>query len=340
MLQHTGQLASAGPEIASQCTSGGAIARNAVQCHIFSMLAADANVWSTVGQGDAFAHWREVVCQAFTKLSPERTGDHAFAGEIRLSEFGPLGTFSQITASPQLVQRRKRDVMDHPCDAVFVNIQIAGTSVVRQRGIEARLEPGTYVMLDARQPFDMRFDQSFKQVCMHLPMRLLDAHGFDPSDAIARSVGRDQVFSNALLQSVGAILDGEDTEASPDHLVHLLRLSFENGHPDALADRHLRHIKQFVARHCTESRMSPGAVAAHFRISVRHLHKLFARSGVSFGQYLLRCRLRKARIAILLQPERTILDIGLETGFQSPSHFSRSFVREFGMTPSAMRRLC
>lgn len=304
------------------------------------MLAADANVWSTVGQGDAFAHWREVVCQAFTKLSPERSGDHPFAGEIRLSEFGPLGTFSQITASPQLVQRRKRDVTEWPCDAVFVNIQIAGSSVVRQRGIEAKLAPGTFVMLDARQPFDMRFDDSFKQVCMHLPMQLLETHGFDPSHAIARSVGRDQVFSDALLNSVEAILGGEDTEASPDHLVHLLRLSFENGRPDSLSDRHLRHIKQFVARNCTDPDMSPGAAAAHFRISVRHLHKLFARSGISFGQYLLRCRLRKARIAVLLQPQRTILDIGLESGFQSPSHFTRSFTREFGMTPSAMRRLC
>ncbi|MCP4316862.1 MAG: helix-turn-helix domain-containing protein [Hyphomicrobiales bacterium] len=304
------------------------------------MMAAGSNVWSTVGSGDAFAHWREVVCQAFTKLSPERTGDHPFAGEIRLSEFGPLGSFSQITASPQLVQRRKRDVNERPCDAVFVNIQISGSSVVRQRGMETRLGPGTFVMLDARQPFDMRFDESFKQVCMHLPMTLLEEHDFDPAGAVARSVGRGQVFGAALLDSVGSILAGEDTEGSPDHPVHLLRLSYENGRSDVLADRRLKHIKQFVGQNCADSTMSPGVVAAHFRISVRHLHKLFARAGVSFGQFLLRCRLRKARIAILLHPRRPILEIGLEAGFQSPGHFARSFSREFGMTPSAMRRLC
>ena len=304
------------------------------------VMPAASNVWSTVGNRDAFTHWREVVCQAFTKLSPERIDDNPFAGEIRLSEFGRMGTFSQITAGPQLVQRRKRDVAERPCDAVFVNIQIAGSSVVRQRGMETRLGPGTFVMLDARQPFDMRFDASFKQVCMHLPMTLLQEHRFDPAGAVARAVGRDQVFGATLLDSVGAVLEGEDTEGSPDHLVHLLRLSFENGRSDTLADRHLKHIKRFVARNCTDPELAPGAVAAHFRISVRHLHKLFARSGVSFGQFLLRCRLRKARIALLLRPNRSILEIGLEAGFQSPSHFSRSFAREFGMTPSAMRRLC
>ncbi|WP_419913154.1 AraC family transcriptional regulator [Hoeflea sp.] len=299
-----------------------------------------SNVWSTVGRNDTFAHWREVVCQAFTKLTPERIADGPFAGEIRLSPFGGMGTFSRITASPQRVVRRRRDVEDRPCDAVFVNIQVSGTSAVRQRGIETRLAPGSFVMLDARQPFDMRFDRNFRQICMHLPMALLDAHGFDPAKAVARSVGRDDVFGAALLDSVDAILDEEDTEGSPDHLVHLLRLSYGGGRSDMLADQHLRHIKRFVAGNCADPAISPRAVSAHFRISVRHLHKLFARSGVTFGQFLLRCRLRKARIALLLHPRRPIVEISLEAGFQSPSHFSRCFVREFGLTPSAMRRLC
>lgn len=229
---------------------------------------------------------------------------------------------------------------DRPCDAVFVNIQVSGTSAVRQCGVEAKLEPGSFVMLDARQPFDMRFDGNFRQVCMHLPMHLLDGHGFNPEMAVARPVGRGDVFGAALLDSVDAIIDEEDTEGSPDHLVHLLRLSLGDGRADALADRHLRHIKRFVAGNCSDPAMSPGTVAAHFRISTRHLHKLFARSGISFGQFLLRSRLRKARIALLLNPQRPIVEIGLEAGFQSPSHFSRCFSREFGMTPSAMRGLC
>ncbi|MEM6463877.1 MAG: helix-turn-helix domain-containing protein [Pseudomonadota bacterium] len=303
------------------------------------MLTHASNVWSTSGSSDAFAHWREVVCQAYTKLSPERTGDSPFAGEIRLSDLGQLGTFSQITASGQLVQRRKHDVRERPCDAVFVNIQIAGTSTVRQRGIEAQLDPGSLVMLDARQPFQMRFDESFKQVCMHLPMRLLSAEGFDTNLAVARRVGRDQVFGSTLIDYVGSILAGEDTQGSPDHLLHLLRLCYQNDRPVSVADNHLKHIKRFVAGNCADEKMTPAAVAAHFRISTRHLHKLFARSGESFGQFLLRSRLRKARMALLLEPQRSILEIGLDAGFQSPSHFSRSFSKAFGMSPSAMRRM-
>jgi len=295
-------------------------------------------VWSTVGYSDAFAHWREVVCQAFTKLSPERLNRDRFAGEIRLSDVGALGTLSEITAGPQTVERRRRDVAQRPCDAVFVNIQIAGGSIVRQRSIESHLTPGAFVMLDARQPFEMRFDRHFRQLCLHLPMALLDRHGFDPAPAIARAVKRDCVHGAAFMDSVGAVLDGVETEGDRDHLVELLRLCHAGGRSDMLADRHLKHIMRFIAHHCDDPDLTPTAVAVRHRISVRYLHKLFARSGVSFGRFLLGCRLRRARLAVLLHPHRPVIDIALDSGFRDASHFTRCFRRAFGMTPTAMRR--
>ncbi len=297
-----------------------------------------ARVWSTIGNHDGFAHWREVVCQAFTKLSPERLDERPFAGEIRLSAFCQSGTVSQIRAGPQLVRRRARDVVERPCDSVFVNFQLAGTSVVRQRGMETSLGPGTFVVLDARQPFDMRFDGAFRQACMHLPLESLETRGFDPAGAICRTVGREHAFGAALIDGVAALLESEHAESSDDFLVQLLQLSFSGDRSDTLADRHLKHIRRFVAHHCDEPDMTPAAVATHFRISVRYLHKLFARSGLTFGRFLLRSRLRRARTALLLHPHRPVLDIALESGFQSGSHFARSFRREFGVTPTQMRR--
>ena len=302
-------------------------------------MATPSRIWSTAGHADGFAHWREAVCEAYTKLSPERIDDIPFAGEIRLTEFGQQGSVSQIAASPQLVQRHRRDVVERPCDGVFVNFQLAGTSAVRQRAAETIQRPGTFVLLDARQPFRMRFDTSFRQVCLFLPMAELDAHRFDPAPVAARAVGCNDPFGGALFDSVGAILEGDDAAGPPDHLMHLLGLCFAGGRSDRLADRHLKHIRRFVAQHCNDAEMCPATVAAKFRISVRHLHRLFARSGESFGRFLLRCRLRRARITLLMEPHRSLLDICLEAGFRSPGHFSRSFSRQFGMTPSAMRRL-
>ncbi|MEJ8570092.1 helix-turn-helix domain-containing protein [Microbaculum marinum] len=307
-----------------------------------------SRVWSAVGRDDAFVHWREVVCQAFTRLSPERLdgrlGDGPFAGDIRAVPLGRGGSLSRITASPQIVLRRREDVAERPCDAVFVNIQIAGTSVVRQREIETRLVPGSFALLDARQPFAMRFEGPFRQICLHVPIAWLDRHGIDPARAVARRLDRGEVYAAALVDHAIATLQGEDAgtgdeTGDAEHLMHLLGLCYADGRADTLADRHLAHIRRFVLHNCADARMSPAAVAGRFRISVRYVHRLFARSGESFGQYLLRCRLHRARRALLLAGDRPILEVALEAGFQDPSHFARSFRRRYGMTPSTLRRL-
>ncbi len=299
-------------------------------------------VWSASGQGrsDAFVRWREVVCQAFTRLSPERVDDSPFAGEIRMQPLGGSGTLSRITATGQTVRRRREDVAGAPCDAVFVNIQVGGRSVVRQREVETRLNPGSLTLLDARRPFAMRFDGPFQQVCLHLPFAWFEEQAFDPTAAVARRLDRSSAFAAALLDYVDGVMAGirEDGEDAADHMGHLLRLAYQGGTPTTLADQHLAVLRRFITGHSPEPGLTPRAVAEHFRISVRHLHKLFARSGESFGQFLLRTRLERSLDAIVTQPGRSITEIALEAGFNDPSHFARSFRRRYGRPPSAARR--
>jgi len=47
--------------------------------------------------------------------------------------------------------------------------------------------------------------------------------------------------------------------------------------------------------------------------------------------------LRPLRI-ILAQTPKLVLDIAAETGFRSPSSFSRAFRRRYGVTPRAIRK--
>ncbi|MGH7005506.1 MAG: helix-turn-helix domain-containing protein [Alphaproteobacteria bacterium] len=305
--------------------------------------AAAAKVWSAVGQGDAFVHWREVVCQAYTQLVPERVEDGPFAGEIRLFPLGEGGSVSRISASPQSVSRGRREIAASPCDAVFVNIQVSGESVLRQCESETRLVPGSFALLDARRPFAMRFDGAFRQLCLHLPMASLEARGLDPAGIAARRIDRRSAYGAVFLDHMTALFapgKGEAASAAlAEHLAHLLELAYGDGAPETLADRHLALLQRFVAVHCADPALAPAAVAAHFRISKRYLHKLFARSGESFGRFLLRCRLDRSHAAILDRRDRSILEIALASGFQDASHFARTFRRRFGTAPSHMRSL-
>ena len=53
---------------------------------------------------------------------------------------------------------------------------------------------------------------------------------------------------------------------------------------------------------------------------------------------MLTLRLERARDA-LLDGDRSLLDIAVECGFHSASHFSRAFALRFGVPPARFRRL-
>lgn len=78
-------------------------------------------------------------------------------------------------------------------------------------------------------------------------------------------------------------------------------------------------------------------IAASLGISLRQLERRFCIDiGITPREYRLQLRLNRARWMI----ERTdlaITDIGLECGFGDCSHFSRTFTRQFGITPSSLR---
>ena len=75
-------------------------------------------------------------------------------------------------------------------------------------------------------------------------------------------------------------------------------------------------------------------------ISVRSPRTLIRRfksaTGVSIGQYLQQRRLDEAQ-ALLRRTNLSITEVGVAVGLNDPSHFSRMFREQTGLTPSAFR---
>jgi YesN/AraC family two-component response regulator len=58
--------------------------------------------------------------------------------------------------------------------------------------------------------------------------------------------------------------------------------------------------------------------------------------GITFMEYLIRCRIRKA-VELLGNPNARIIDIAYVVGFTNPSYFAKSFRKYTDMTPSEYR---
>ncbi|PZO01658.1 MAG: AraC family transcriptional regulator [Hyphomicrobiales bacterium] len=77
-------------------------------------------------------------------------------------------------------------------------------------------------------------------------------------------------------------------------------------------------------------------VAEHFAMSEASFRRWLAKSGPGFAQILLNTRLEKG-LALLQTADAPISQIALECGFKTPSHFSDSFRKRFGIMPRMIR---
>jgi transcriptional regulator GlxA family with amidase domain len=85
-------------------------------------------------------------------------------------------------------------------------------------------------------------------------------------------------------------------------------------------------------------RVTVSDVTRAIGVSERTLRRIFSTHlGMSWRSYLLRARVLRS-VAMLAQPDRSILEVSIAVGFDDAGAFARSFARHCGETPSAYKR--
>lgn len=93
----------------------------------------------------------------------------------------------------------------------------------------------------------------------------------------------------------------------------------------------------YIMEHLEED-LSLDVLAAHFYISKYHFDRIFKeKTGESIYAFIKRCKIDESAIAIKLDPEKAITEIGLEYGY-SPSNFSSVFKKRHATSPTGFKR--
>jgi transcriptional regulator GlxA family with amidase domain len=81
------------------------------------------------------------------------------------------------------------------------------------------------------------------------------------------------------------------------------------------------------------------SLASAVGLSGHQLSELInTRLGVGFSKYVRECRVEAAKILLISAPGRSILSIGMDTGFRSQSAFYAAFKEVTGQSPGDYRR--
>ena len=100
-------------------------------------------------------------------------------------------------------------------------------------------------------------------------------------------------------------------------------------------------IRTAIAERLTDPAVNPSSVASAAGMSVRNANLLLADHGTTIGRLILKLRLDRCQRVLEdpSQAHRTVTEIAFGMGFSDLSHFSRSFKKSFGVSPSEYRYL-
>jgi AraC family transcriptional regulator len=245
----------------------------------------------------------------------------------------------------------------------FIVRVLSGTAVVEERELggpwlRTRVETGDFFLTASQSPYELRWRSIGPEPfgTMHLYLGLpVFARAIE--EVFEENVGtihlRDvsgfkDTFLAALLEGLrGEVSSGRP--ASPLFVegvaqalaVHLARnytkLSRDvREYKGGLPGFKLRKTTELMAAHLEEE-FSLSRLAREADMSEFHFSRLFKRTtGLTPSQYFIQLRMEKAR-RLLTETNKSVIEIGLDVGYTSPSHFAQIFRREVGVPPSGYR---
>jgi AraC-like DNA-binding protein len=237
----------------------------------------------------------------------------------------------------------QRDATAH---VVKLVLQVRGEALVVQDGIPSRLASGDLALFDGARSFAIECGRDYQQLIFQLP-RAVVARRYERVLGLvgARLAGDDpahaMVFDalSAMTKHVGALSDERRAHALDTVMGLVGALEPANTDGPASRRRLVRALLDLEA-HLADPDLSSEMLAKLQGISRRRMDAVFAEHGISVTSVIWERRLERVaeHLAGASNRTRRLLDVALAWGFNSEAHFSRSFRKKFGESPSAYRR--
>jgi AraC family transcriptional regulator len=236
---------------------------------------------------------------------------------------------------------------------IVVQLREPATVEFKENGNSFRtihMQPGQVALLPAMSPFSVRTRNSGDFLAVGFEPQFLQLAAHELIDPDRMELLMRVAFDEPLLSEVVLGLKREAEAGCPNGrcygetlanalAVHLVsyygsrRVTLRDT-GRGLAKYQLSRAIEFMHTHLAED-VSLVSLAGATGLSPFHFARLFKRStGLSPHQYLLRCRVERAR-GLLMRSKASIAEVAVEVGFCDQSHLAAHFKRVYGVSPKA-----
>lgn len=229
-------------------------------------------------------------------------------------------------------------------------LPLMGETAVSQFDRQCRIAPGQFTLIDSAAPFSLVYECEFRQLYLHLP-----ASCFVPAayhQAVCADTTGSTKFDETFISLIGTVWDSAESLEAEDHgaalnsILSVLQLTtpLRRTAAEAVPCVRVRRAMAFIEHHLAAEWLTPRAIAEAQGVSRRYLDELFGKIDLRIERWIWERRLVRAREDLQLSARarkscgKSIIQVALDTGFKSPSHFSRAFSSRFGMSPREFKQ--
>uniref|UniRef100_UPI004039E440 helix-turn-helix domain-containing protein n=1 Tax=Variovorax sp. BK018 TaxID=3450241 RepID=UPI004039E440 len=284
-------------------------------------------------------------------MSFRNVGARDVDGELTSVQCGAIGVNRVASDPPMIVARDAGAIARSPKETWYLLCITDTPWSIRHHRLYSELQSGDLVLLDSREPYELRYPMAGQARSLELPVDWLKGWIADPTALAGRPLRADHGWSRVLSSFVDA-LTPEYVARAPqsdallaDQLGGLLTLTAADFEPPVRVNRvPANSLGSAVRRVIKEQYDTPGLTAAHVArrlgVSVRTIHRAMGLQGLSFSDALMCERMAAARrmIGDPAYDGLALGEIGRRVGLLDPSHFVRQYRRHFGGTPGSERR--
>ncbi len=290
--------------------------------------------------------WEKVASSSFVPLHCRGLGTD-FSASIDIRHISPLLSLARVQTGSVLVHRTKTLARGSEDDDLLLTLQLNSSGTLTQHGRTAELKPGTAVLYETNEPYEIENrEPNQHQLVARINRAALKLSPTTIASACGTAISPDEPLLRIYTSYVSTLSEDAERLAqnaradlagiTADLIASLLRN--QRSALPALkgpAEELLTTMKTFILANLSQPGLDVDRLARAHHLSRRTVYELFGSLEESPASYIRRLRTRKAA-ALLSGPDGALLRIGsvaADCGFTDQTTFTRSFRREYGMTP-------